>query len=139
MSDVALFIRTDDEELEKAAKKISHPAGLSSVNSNAGGPISSVASHADRIKQAIKNMKAMLGSSTPESAKEHQKPVVDHKGREAGQKAPYSKFGTGVSGDDSSAAENYGKPVVLKKPSQMLGSTGNTKAPSAGTVKKPRK
>lgn len=139
MSDVALFIQVDDEKLEKAAKKMSHPAGLSSVNSNAGGPIPNVATHAERIKLAQMAAQRMLGSSRPESAKEHQPKTQDHKGREAGQKPPMSSFSTDVSGDDSTAAQSYGKPAILKKPSQMLGASGNEKAPSVGTIKKPRK
>ena len=126
----ALVIWPGSEGLQKA---VSHPAGLSKVNSNAGGPVPSVAGHAERMKLAKMAAERMLGASTPESAKEHQPPTEDHKGRVAGQKKPYDKFATGVSGDDSTAAQSYNK-TTGKVSMNEIGSS----APESASAHQPK-
>lgn len=70
---VTLVIFPGSERLEKA---VNHPAGLSKVNDKGGGPIPSVAGHAERMKLAKMAAKRMLGSSAPEGTTEHQPKTI---------------------------------------------------------------
>jgi len=48
---------------------------------------------------------------------------VNQGGRAKGGKAPYNKYGTGVSGMDSQAHDNFGRATLLVKPSEIGTST----------------
>lgn len=101
------------------SKSSHHPAGTSKVNAGIKSPIP-YEGHEERMKLAQMAAMRMLGAGTPESAKEYTgKPVVDHKGREKGQKPPHDNYGTSVSGMGSQAHDIYGKPTFLVKPSEL--------------------
>lgn len=96
-----------------------HPAGISQANTKTKSKIP-YTGHEERMRLAKMAADRMLGACAPETAKEHTgKPVVDHKGREKGQKPPHDNYGTSVSGMGSQAHDIYGKPTYLVKPSEI--------------------
>lgn len=105
-------------QLSKAYGK-DHPAKVTKPNTNTKSDIP-YEGHTERMKLAKMAAERMLGASKPESEKKYSDTqAVDHKGREAGGKAPYSGYGTGVSGDDSRADNLYGAPSYLVSPSEL--------------------
>lgn len=96
-----------------------HPAGISQANTKIRSKIP-YTGHEERMRLAKMAADRMLGVSSPETAKEHaDKPVVDHKGREKGQKPPHDNYGTAVSGMNSQSHDIYGKPTYVVKPSEI--------------------
>lgn len=93
----------------------------------------SVAGHAERMKLAKMAAERMLGASKPESAKDHQPPTQDRKGRVAGQKKPYDKFAKEASGGASTAAQSYAKTTTKVSPSEIGAST-----PESATAHQPK-
>ena len=132
---VALVIVPGSKGLSKA---VNHPAGLSAVQDKIKSKIP-YESHEERMKLAKMAAERMKGASAPESEKQHtSNPVVDRKGRVPGEKAPYSKFNTSVSGMESSAEGNYGKVTYVVKPSE-LGSSApqkGAKGPAVSSIRK---
>jgi len=133
-------------ELTKAAKLSSlgskHPAKLSGVSGKTKSKIP-YTSHTERMKLAKLAGDRMLGKGATPSEDESahtSTSTVDRKGRVAGEKAPYSGYGTGVSGMGSQAHGNFGKQTIIVKPSEIGSSApeATTKHTPVKTIRKPR-
>jgi len=132
-------------ELTKAAKLSGvgsgHPAGLSNVGGKTKSKIP-YTSHIERMKLAKIAADRMLGASAPEDESKHtDTSIVDRKGRVSGEKPPYTGYGTGVSGMESRAHDNFGRATIIVKPSQIGASApeGSTKHTPVKNVRKPKK
>lgn len=100
-----------------------HPAGISQANTKTKSKIP-YSGHEERMRLAQMAASRMMGAGSPESSNAHANPAtVDHKGREAGQKAPHSNYGTSVSGMGSQAHALYGVPSFVVSPSELGAST----------------
>lgn len=120
-----------------------YPEQLSKALSNPNIQIKSktpYTGHDERMAEAKKAAMEMLGAGKPVTAKELTgNPTVSGKGRVAGQKSPYSGYSTGVSGERSDAANNYGKTTYVVKPSEMAaGVPESTKAHLPKNIRTPK-
>jgi hypothetical protein len=131
-------------ELSKAAKLSavgsSHPAGLSGVSGKTKSKIP-YTGHVERMKLAKMAAERMMAPKPEDEGKYADTPIVDHKGREKGEKPPYFKYSTGVSGMGSQAHGNFGRATLIVKPSEIGTSTpeGSTAHTPISNVSKPRK
>lgn len=108
-----------------------HPAGTSQPNTKTKSKIP-YTGHEERMRLAQMAASRMMGAGSPEPSSSYSNPAtVDHKGREAGQKAPHSNYGTGVSGMGSQSHSLYGLPTFVVNPSEL--GAGSPESASAYT------
>ena len=83
----------------------------------------------------------MLAPKPESEGKYADNPAVDRKGRVKGEKPPYNKYATGVSGMGSQAHDNFGRATVIVKPSDIGTSTpeSSTAHTPVSNMRKPRK
>ena len=135
-----VLIPGDIEPLEKSGNG-NHPASLSSAK-HKGKSFGNIdtnnpdASHRETMTFAKMAAERMLEAiqPKPKDSIEGGTPIVDHKGREAGQKKPHSNYSDSASGMKSKAHNNYGKRTYVVDPKEIGSST-----PESAKEHQPRK